>query len=926
VINKLHCVKCLLLGILSATIVAGLLAQLTLYANAQGDIVSELMARMSAKDKVGQLFIVTFKGSDTAAYSDIARLIQEYRVGGVALLASQGNFTNDDSAPIQLSRLTAQLQRLSFEADAANSNAMFVPLFIATQCVGDSYPYTNIINGLTPLPSQMALGATWQPDNAFVVGEIAGRELSEIGVNMMFGPSLDVQNSPRLELRGGIGTYSFGGDPFWVGRFGQSYIKGIHEGSKGRIITVAQHFPGIGAADRRPDEEVPTVPKSLTELRNIELMPFVAVTNSSAPMAITDALMSSHIRYRGFRGNIRQLTRPISLDPQNLGALLSEAGFVRWRENGGLMMTSALGVPAIRRYYDPQLQTFPARRIAQEAFLAGNDLLYLYQYGLADDDWSEQFANIKSTLEFFQEKYANDADFQIRVDEAVRRVLQAKYKLYGRFDYSAVVPTGFSFEGDKARRDANSKEIARIAREAVTLIYPEMGELSDRIPNPPTPEDSILIITDSREYKECEGCPAQAVIDSTALKNIILRLYGPGGSGQVSPEKVHTLTFAQLKGSLLSLSDSQVGSTADVSSLISQANWILFAMLDVNVPNSPASDAVKMFLRLRSDILRDKKVIVMAYDVPYYLDTTEISKLTAYYGVYSKIEAFLEAVVRSVFQEYSPTGALPVSVESVGYDLIVQTAPDPNQVIELQASGGSGQDSPSSSVSISVGSELRVKTGVILDRNGHYVPDGTPVSFRLVYPSETIELPRQEVVTTNGIAEMIVVLDHTGQLEITASSDPAANSTKLIVTVYDKDFAGAAGPLAIGPAITATLNSSPTLSSADSASSVQQIKPRVTLFDFWVTLAGMLGVILLGDILRLRGGRTRTYRLRLNLSGLLVGLLGYTIYALGVLGTWELWHIYQHWGAVLFGVFFSIIPLMIVLIAQGIRASRHGHS
>ncbi len=915
-------VRCLLIGLFSVVGMAGFLPVSPIPANAQADPVSELMALMSARDKVGQLFIVTFKGSDVAADSDIARLIQEYRVGGVAILASQQNFTNDPGAPAQISSLTAQLQRLASESNTIQSSRSryFIPLFIATQCVGDSHPYATNISGLTPLPSQMALGATWQPDNAFVVGEIAGRELSALGINMVFGPSLDVQNTPRLELRGGVGTYSFGGDPFWAGQFGRSYIKGIHVGSKGRIATVAQHFPGLGAADRRPEEEVPTVPKSLSELRNLELMPFMAVTSGDDPIATADALMSSHIRYRGFRGNIRQITRPISLDPQNLGMLMSEPEFARWRQGGGLMVTAPLGVPAIRKYYDPQLQTFPARRIAQDAFLAGNDLLYLYQYGLTDDNWTEQFENIKSVLEFFREKYTSDPDFQIKVDESVRRILRAKYKLYGGFNYPEVDQDISRFENDRQVREASAVEIARIAREAITLIYPEIGELTDRTPNPPTPQDNILIFTDSRDYRECEGCTVKPVIEPMALENVIVRLYGPNGSGQISPERVHSVTFAQLKGSLLSLTDSQSGSTADINSLISQANWILFGMLDVNAPNSPASDAIKLFLKLRSDILRDKKIVVMAFDMPYYLDTTEISKLTGYYGVYSKIGAFLEAAVRAVFQEYRPMGNLPVSVESVGYDLITQTAPDPEQVIALNVSGRV-ESSSADSIGIDIGNELRIRTGVILDRNGHIVPDGTPVNFRLIYPLEMIELPRREVTTRNGIAETAIVLDHAGQLEITASSDPATKSTKLVVTVYDAKAAQTTDGPAAGSQLTTTLNGA----SAGSDLSLHKTRPRVTPLVFWVTLGGMVLLNILGDVLRLRGGRTRTYRFRLNLIGLLAGLCGYTIYTLGILGTWELWYIYHQWGAVLFGLSFSITPLMIVLVAQGIRASRHGH-
>ena len=54
----------------------------------------QIMEGMSVADKVGQLFLVTFQGNDTSAESDIATLVRDYRVGGVVLLPSNGNFRN----------------------------------------------------------------------------------------------------------------------------------------------------------------------------------------------------------------------------------------------------------------------------------------------------------------------------------------------------------------------------------------------------------------------------------------------------------------------------------------------------------------------------------------------------------------------------------------------------------------------------------------------------------------------------------------------------------------------------------------------------------------------------------------------------------------------------------------------------------------
>ena len=64
-------------------------------------------------------------------------------------------------------------------------------------------------------------------------------------------------------------------------------------------------------------------------------------------------------------------------------------------------ISDALGVLAVRKHYAPALDSFPHRRIAKEAFLAGNDVLSLVQFDLKSI-WSDQFANIKDTIFFFR--------------------------------------------------------------------------------------------------------------------------------------------------------------------------------------------------------------------------------------------------------------------------------------------------------------------------------------------------------------------------------------------------------------------------------------------------------------------------------------------------------------------------------------------
>ncbi|RMF04136.1 MAG: glycoside hydrolase family 3 protein, partial [Chloroflexi bacterium] len=174
------------------------------------DAVAKLMARMSVEDKVGQLFVVPFVGDRADPDTDVWQLITEYKVGGVILLASNSNFNNDPSAPRQIAELTNSLKTTAF-----NTNG--VPLFVAIDHEGDGYPYTRITQGVSPAPSQMAIGATWDPAAAEAAGQVVGEELAAMGINLLLGPSLDVLNDPRPTGRGDIGIRVFGGDPYWVG-------------------------------------------------------------------------------------------------------------------------------------------------------------------------------------------------------------------------------------------------------------------------------------------------------------------------------------------------------------------------------------------------------------------------------------------------------------------------------------------------------------------------------------------------------------------------------------------------------------------------------------------------------------------------------------------------------------------------------------
>ncbi len=853
-------------------ILALLLTLLPPSAVSQGDRVEQLMAQLTAEEKVGQLFLVTFPGSDVSPKSDVGQLIQKYKVGGVVLLASNRNFLNDADTPRQVATMTGSLQAL---ADAASREkgrtGAYVPLFIAVDHEGDGYPYTRIRGGLTPLPNNMALGATWSTDNAERVGEIVGQELRALGVNLLLGPSVDVLERPRPGLRGDMGTRTFGGEARWVGELGRAYIQGVHWGSSGRVATVAKHFPGHGGSDRSPDEEVATVEKSLAELREVELVPFFAVTQGDSH-STTDALMSSHIRYRVFQGNVSQLTRPISFDPEGMKTLMALPEFVNWRKQG-VIVSDALGVRAVRRYYDPTEQSFPHKQVAKEAFLAGNDILLLSEFGLTRS-WSEQLKNTQEVISYFREEYQSDPAFQARVDEAVRRILRLKLKLYPDFSLSSVQMDA-SLATERVGRSRS--EIYNMARQAITLIYPRAEELKARLPNPPTKDDDILIFADARQVRECveDDCLPFEPLPLTALQDTLLQFYGPATTGQVDPNRINSVSFAHLQLYLEGKLATAEEKTA-MDNLLARADWVILAMLDVDPVGAPSSQAIKTLLGERSNLLQGKRVIAIAYNAPYYLDATEISKLSAFWGVYSKTPPFIEASARALFGEFAPQGSPPVDVDSIHYNLRAQVEPDPKQTIQLTLV------EPQSGQIALLNDTIKVRTGVIVDRNGHPVPNGTRVVFSLAYPDDNIFLSPQVGTTQGGVVEATFLAGHEGRLSITAASGAATNSAELVVTIYRPTPTPA--PTSV---LTTTVTPSPSPTSTPTStvpSTPLPLEPRqadvgdLSLAAISMILAGAVSYLLCRGNVRLLNAQVRFV-----LLALAWGLGGYILYAVGLL-------------------------------------------
>jgi beta-N-acetylhexosaminidase len=848
--------------------------------------VEDLFSRMTDEERIGQLFMVTFQGKDLTPASEIHQLVSDYHIGGILLERENGNWKSGEGEAAALLALANGLQQI--EADGAvaeGAGGEFVPLFLALPGGSDGYPESQLITDLTDIPSPMSIGATWRPELAAAAGEIVGRELSLLGVNMYLGPSLDVLEEPNPGTTGDLGARTFGGDPFWVGEMGQAFIQGLQEGSEQKMAVIATHFPGIGASDRSPEEEVATIRKAMEDLRLIDLAPFVSVAGKApGTRGITDGLLVSHIRYQGLQGNIRTSTRPISLDPQALSQLMALPEFTEWRTGGGLTVSGSLGATSMRKFYEAIGATFSNKHVAFSAFQAGNDILQLSDFvGTEDQD---EFTATTDTIRYFQQKYSEDQEFANRVDQAVLRILALKNRLYPVFAPQLIQRSDVYLENLKAGQGVT----AEICKAGVTQISPNPQAAGGSEIESPTSTDRIVVLTDSRMVTPCPSCPAESDIPPTILAETILRLYGPGASGLIAPTRIQSYSFRDLQGYLqgVQLPDLDIALTNST---------VLVALIRTPSTSVPESFAFQNLLEQRAALIRNKKIFVFALGAPYYLDSTEISKITsAYYGLYSKHPACIEVAARVMFGDIPPAGSSPVSIESVGYDLLTSLSPDPNQVIQISVGvpgAGAGTPTPTGAptqtqtvsptpLGFSLGDQITFVAGPVLDHNHHLVPDWTVLQFEINFPEEDIPPLVLDANLINGMAQTDFILNREGLMQVSAYSEPAKHSTILQLMVGERPgFVTEISPTS-SPETTSTLTPTPD-GTAESNSGGSEGAERAG-WDTLIALLLALGIFSAAIVVLTNQTGWAVLRTRILLGCLVGGLAGYDLILIGVSG------------------------------------------
>ncbi len=377
---------------------------------------------------IGQCLGVGFDGP--VIPKEFAELVRKYKIGNVLL------FRRNVESFEQLRALCAGLTDL-IQGETG------LPPFIMAGEEGGSVSRLSHIAGLTPCP--MAVGATGDPENARTVGLWIGRAMRAVGVNMDFGPVLDVFSNPDNAV---IGTRSFGPDPETASAFGMAFLRGLKSAG---VMACGKHFPGHGDTAVDSHLALPLVEKSEQDFRRTELPSFVSAIRDGI-----EAIMTAHVVLPAM--DEERLPATVSKKILN-GLLRQELGFQ------GMVISDGMEMKAVMDLYGIE-------EASLRAINAGCDMVLICHS-------AQQAA---STAEYLM-KALSDGRLEPEIlEDRARRLAAWKQKIQPPMGNYA------DFQCEKKRRDCR-----RIMAQAIRLLNTPGGK-----PLPPMGDGTLFLGVPSR--------------------------------------------------------------------------------------------------------------------------------------------------------------------------------------------------------------------------------------------------------------------------------------------------------------------------------------------------------------------------------------------------------------------------------------------
>ena len=202
----------------------------------------EILARMSLRDKVGQVIMGEIQYVSP-------RDVRHYRLG--AVLNGGGSFPGEDrhASAADWLALADAYHEASIDR---NDGRPAIPVIWGTDAV---HGHNNVL-GATLFPHNIGLGATANPELLALIGAATAREVAATGIYWNFAPTLAVPRNDRWGR-----TYEgYSEHPDLVAELGAALIEGMQGTigrdfmAPGRVLATAKHFLGDGGTTGGVDQ------------------------------------------------------------------------------------------------------------------------------------------------------------------------------------------------------------------------------------------------------------------------------------------------------------------------------------------------------------------------------------------------------------------------------------------------------------------------------------------------------------------------------------------------------------------------------------------------------------------------------------------------------------------------------------------------
>ncbi|MCD6039716.1 MAG: nagZ 2 [Gammaproteobacteria bacterium] len=360
---------------------------------------SPVMANeVTLKDKIGQMLIIGFQGTELRPEDAIVQAILAQRIGGVILFDynfQTKKYERNIISAEQLKALTQQLQAYAKQAAITRKNNLS-HLIISTDYEGGRVNRLKEDYGFPPTRSAAEIGQETEEEAQLQAQQMAAT-LQEAGINLNFAPLLDVNINPDNPIIGKLGR-SFSSDPQKVVKYAALFSKAYQNAG---ILCAYKHFPGHGSSTGDTHAGFVDVTQTWQEE---ELEPYQQLFQQSYSCPL---VMTAHVVHYGLDGK----GYPASLSAQMTTGLLRQALHFE-----GVVVTDDMQMKAITDNYGLSEAVTLAVNAGADMLIFGNQLVPIPQ-------------DPQEIVDIIYQGVQSGKISEARIDEAYQRILKLKSSL-----------------------------------------------------------------------------------------------------------------------------------------------------------------------------------------------------------------------------------------------------------------------------------------------------------------------------------------------------------------------------------------------------------------------------------------------------------------------------------------------------------------